>query len=67
MQKEQNGWVVINIGHPRTGTKYIVGETFSTYRKNAIKKFIDGSCNTWKYWKEKYNFRVVKSKQTIST
>ena len=26
MQKEQNGWVVINIGHPRTGAKYIVGE-----------------------------------------
>jgi hypothetical protein len=55
------------MGKIRKLPEYIVGETFSTYRKNAIKKFIDGSCNTWKYWKEKYNFRVVKSKQTIST
>lgn len=63
---QTNGWVVINIGHPSTGGRYIVGETFSSKRTNAIKKFIDGSGNDWIYWKVKYNFRVVKSTQSVT-
>lgn len=67
MQKEQNGWVVINIGHPRTGNSFIVSDTFSRTRTLAIKNFVNGSGDSWEYWRKKYNFRVVKSKQTIST
>lgn len=67
MRNDQNGWVVINIGHPRTGNRYIVPETFSLKRGDAIKHFINGSGNTWAYWRKKYNFRVVKSKQLIFT
>ncbi len=65
MQITQNGWVVINIGHPRTGNSYIVGETFSATRTGAVKHFVSGSGNTWRYWRKKYNFRVVRSKQTV--
>lgn len=60
------GWVVINIGHPMTGNKYIVGETFSKTRTKAISKFISGSNSTWLYWKTNYNFRVVRSEQTVT-
>lgn len=66
MEKIKTGWVVINIGHPRTGNKYIVNDTFSEKRTNAIKKFIEGSGNDWSYWKSKYNFRVVRADITIS-
>lgn len=60
------GWVVINIGHSRTGNKYIVNDTFSINRSESIKKFIAGSGNDWNYWKKKYNFRVVRSDTTIA-
>lgn len=60
------GWVVINIGHPRTGDKYIVTYTFSYKRSEAIKMFISGSGNDWNYWKKKFNFRVVRADTTVS-
>lgn len=60
------GWVVINIGHPRTGNKYIVNDTFSIKRSEAIKKFISGSGSDWNYWKKKYNFRVVRADTTVA-
>lgn len=66
MKITQYGWIVINIGHPRTGNRYIVGETFSATRTKAIKNFICGSGNHWRYWRKKYNFRVVRANQTIS-
>lgn len=65
MLTSQKGWVVVNIGHPRTGNSYIVAETFSATRTNAIKQFINGSDATWRYWRDKWNFRVVRSKQTV--
>lgn len=61
------GWVIINIGHPRTGNKYIVASTFSRTRTGAIKEFCSESGTYWKYWKEKFNFRVVRAEQTITT
>lgn len=66
MEKLTTGWVVINIGHPRKGNKYIVNDTFSVNRSQAIKKFIDGSGHDWDYWKKKFNFRVVRADMTIS-
>ena len=65
MAAKVEGWVVFNIHHPNTGTKYIVGGTFSFTRSGAIKKFIEGSGNTWKYWKDKYNFRCERAVQII--
>lgn len=67
LTQEQIGWVVINIGHPRTGKSFIVGDTFFYTRKGAVKKFVDGSGSDWAYWKSKFNYRVEKSKQTITT
>lgn len=60
------GWVIINQGHPRTGNEFIVTETFSQTRKKAIGKFIEGSGSDWRYWRRKWNFRAVRSTQTVS-
>lgn len=65
MTGKTDGWVVFNISHPSTGNKYIVGSTFSFTRSGSIKKFIEGSGNSWKYWKDKYNFRCERATQTI--
>lgn len=65
MQDKQTGWVVINIGHPRTGGKYIVASTFSRTRREAISNFTNGTNEGWRYWKQKYNFRVVKASQVV--
>lgn len=67
MENITKGWVVINIGHPSTGTKYMVSSTFATTRAASIKLFISGYGESWKYWKAKYNFRVVRSTQCITT
>lgn len=66
MKSERKGWVVINIGHPSSGKKYIVNSTFSETRAEAIAEFTEGSGSNWRYWRERYNFRVVKSTQAIS-
>lgn len=66
MQIIELGWVIINIGHPRTGKSYIVSETFSATKTKAIKEFVSGKGQTWRFWREKYKFRVVRSRQTIS-
>lgn len=65
MTDTTNGWVVVNIGHPSSGTKYICASTFDYTRKAAIKSFVEGSGNSWRYWRDKYNFRVVRAKSTI--
>lgn len=65
MVSESNGWVVINTNHPSTGTKYIVESTFSSTKKEAIKNFIEGTNNSWLYWKKKYNYSVVRASQHI--
>lgn len=66
MEITQNGWVVINIGHPISRISFIVSETFSKTRNKAIKEFVGDSANNWRHWREKYNYRVVRAKQTIS-
>lgn len=66
MKIETTGWIIINIGHPRSGKKFIVDYTFSRLRKDAIKKFIHDSGEGWAYWKKEYNFRVARSTQSIS-
>jgi hypothetical protein len=66
MQITKKGWVVINIGHPLTGNKYIVDETFSPTRSKAIKLFINDSGVGWHHWRKKYNFRVVRAEHTVS-
>ncbi len=67
MKLKNEGWVVVNIGHPRTGSKYIVPGTFERTRSGYIKSFVAGSGDAWKFWKKKYNFRVVKAKQCVIT
>lgn len=66
MKKETNGWIVINIGHPTTGSKYIVTSTFAYKRREAIKSFIEGSGSSWEYWSKEYNFRCVRATQLVT-
>jgi 3'-phosphoadenosine 5'-phosphosulfate sulfotransferase (PAPS reductase)/FAD synthetase len=66
--KETNtGWVVINIGHPYSGSKYILSESFAFTKKGCIKDFIKDTGQTWKYWRDKYNFRCVRAEMKINT
>lgn len=65
MESNTFGWVIINIGHPRTGSQYVNSSTFRRTRKEAIKDFISGSASDWRYWYRKYNFRCVKAESTI--
>lgn len=67
MEHISDGWVIVNIGHPRTGNKYVCADTFSRTRTEAIKKFVDGSGSNWNYWKNRYNFRAVRATSTIIT
>lgn len=66
LKHEAKGWVVINIGHPRTGNMFVVDSTFSYTRTSAIKKFIEGSGNDWRYWKRNFNFRVSKASMIVT-
>jgi len=61
------GWVVINIGHPANGQKFIDRESFAFTKNGCIKNFIKGSGETWEYWRRKYNFRCVRATMTINT
>ena len=63
----ENGWVIINIGHPTTGKSYIVSNSFQYLRREAIRQFCAGTNSPWKYWRKEYNFRCVKAIQTIKT
>jgi hypothetical protein len=67
LRENRPGWVIINIGHPTTGNKFISYHTFSWTRKEAIAKFIKDSGSPWTYWRKKYNFRAVRAEQTIKT
>jgi len=67
MKQKSNGWVIINIGHPSNGQQFISTDSFRINKKAAIKSFVDGSSNTWIYWKAKYNFRCVRAVMTIET
>lgn len=60
MEGTKSGWVVINIGHPRTGKKYVDVETFRRTRAAAIKAFC-GTSDWWSFWRRYYNFRVVRA------
>ena len=67
MEDIETGWVIANTGHPNNGTKFIVPSTFSTTRTKAIANFIEGSGNSWRYWKKEYNFCAVKATHHIKT
>jgi hypothetical protein len=67
MEKYDKGWVVINENHPSTGRAFIVADSFAYLRKDAIKKFCEGSGNEWKYWHKKFNFKCVKAQSFIQT
>lgn len=65
MKKTITGWVVINIGHPRTEGKFINGWSFSSIRKECIAKFVANTGYKWEYWRKKYNFRCVRATQMV--
>ena len=65
MHLTKKGWVVINIGHMRTGSAYIVTDTFHPTRTASVKSFMKHSAGNWSYWRKKFNFRVVRSTQII--
>jgi len=65
MNETFKGWVIINIGHPNNGEKYIVNFSFAYTKNGCIKEFINGSGHTWEYWRRKYNFRCVRAIMTI--
>lgn len=67
MKSITHGWVVINPKHPSTGREMQIDSSFSKTRKESIKLFIQDSEADWKYWRNKYNYRVVKAKITIET
>lgn len=62
---KQTGWIIYNPKHTVSGTKMICMETFASTKKRAIDSFCNGSVSDWKFWKEKFNFKVVKCEQTI--
>ena len=59
------GWVVITINHPTHGGSWIVDSTFKFKRTDSISEFCKGLGSSWRYWKDKYNFRCVKATSTI--
>lgn len=67
MKAEFTGWVVVNTNHHATGKTYVCMETMSYTKRDAIKKFVEGSPHSWRYWYTKYNFRCVKATETIET
>lgn len=67
MTNSNEGYVIINIGHPATDKQYIVLDSFRNYKKDCIKDFCKDSGNSWNYWKYAYNFRCVKANQIINT
>lgn len=67
MEETEKGWVIVNMGHPATGKKYILNSTFQYTKRSCIRDFIKDSAYTWNYWKSKYNFRCVRAGKTIAT
>lgn len=67
MEDKVTGWVIGNTGSSRSGLQFIVPSTFSYTRTEAIAKFIEGSGNSWLYWKKEYNFCAVKATQCVKT
>lgn len=67
MEKINKGWAIINIGHPKTGTASVFSGSFRYTRRECVADFISGSGQTWKYWRNKFNFRCVKAEETLKT
>lgn len=61
----ESGWVIVNIGHPVTGKKYILSNSFRWTKTLCIKEFIKYSKYSWRYWYCKYNFRAKRATKTI--
>lgn len=62
----REGWAIVSINHPRTNSSYIVPYSFRERKREAIRDFIEGSGNSWKYWKKHFNFRAVRATETIA-
>ena len=67
MKHEINGWVVINLKHPRGINPFIVTNTFATTRTKSIKLFTEDSGSSWEYCKKSFGFSCVKSTSSITT
>lgn len=65
MKSVIHGWVVVNPKHPNTGKEMLVDSSFARTRTEAINKFIEGSSKDWKFWRNKWNYRVIKAKISI--
>lgn len=65
MKTQSKMWCVLTHCHPATGTSIFIESTLSYYKKDSIKKFTEGSGNTWNYWKRKFNYRCEKVTVTI--
>lgn len=60
METKFNGWVIINVGHPNNGEKSIFENCFAVTKRECIQNFIDGTGNSWRFWKDSYNFRCAR-------
>lgn len=67
MEDKIQGWVIINIGFPKSGKKYIVSDYFNHSKRICINEFAKGSAAGWRYWRNKFNYRCVRAEQTIKT
>ena len=63
---ETSGWVVISLLHPTTKRDHMVPSTFRKTRSLAIAAFVEGSGQSWSYWKKKFNFRCLRAKSVIT-
>lgn len=67
MKLETQMWCVLTRNHPTTKSGHICQSTLSYLKKDAIKKFIDGSGKDWRYWKRKFNFTCERVSVKIET
>ena len=65
MKHTEQGWVVIQPNHPKTGSRYINAPTFAYTRSAAIESFVEDTSLSWRQWKSQYSFRVVRATQKI--
>lgn len=57
----QTMWVCT---HPTNGSLI---DTLTFMRRESIKKLIDGTTHSWKYWRTKYGFRCIKVRVELTT
>lgn len=62
---EQTKWCCVNYKFGSNGVPMILPESVRYKRTESIAWFIDGTNNTWRYWKEKIGWQCIKVKVTI--